>query len=250
MVTDSLAFLGKSFNGPAADVTSLLDAMDGLRIEQVVVCPFKPPGYDLLRANETVAEAVRSYPDRLIGLARVDPWQGGEGAMAEVDRCVEELGLRGIFLHPWEETFNISGPQVDPIAVAAGRHQIPVVVAAGYPFLSEALQVGDLASRHPGVTFIATNGCQINISGLATYDVHFALKRNPNLFIQTAGVYRQDFLSEVIDEHGVERLLFASGFPLTDPRLEILRVSGELFDEATQDAICYENAQRLFPRPS
>lgn len=246
MITDSLTFLGQSFNGPSADASTLLALMDDLHVDRAIVCPFKPASYDLRRANDAVAEAVRKHSGRLVGMCRVDPWQG-DAAVAEIDRCMGPLGLAGIFLNPWEESFNVAGSQSDPIAEAAAQHHVPVIVAAGYPFVSEGLQVGALASRHPTVSFIATNGCQLNISGLATYDADFALARNPNLAIQTAGVYRQDFLNEMVEKHGADRLMFASAFPLTDPRLEILRVSRGGFDEAERRAIYRETAQhRIF----
>ena len=47
---------------------------------------------------------------------------------------------------------------------------------------------------------------------------------NPNLHLQTAGVYREDFIEGIAARHGPERLLFASAFPLMDPRLELRRV--------------------------
>ena len=92
---------------------------------------------------------------------------------------------------------------------------VPVLIAAGYPWLSEGLQIGELAARFPDVTFIASNGGQINVSGLGQSDSELALERCPNLYVQTAGVYREDFLENVVARFGAERLLFASGFPTT-----------------------------------
>jgi predicted TIM-barrel fold metal-dependent hydrolase len=108
-----------------------------------------------------------------------------------------------------------------------------VLVATGYPWCSEPLQVGELARRFPTVSFLATNGGQINISGLGQTDAELALARSPNLLVQTAGVYREDFLEGVAARLGPERLVFASGFPLMDPRLEIRRVQwSHLADDA------------------
>src|SRR5206468_9717660 len=118
-------------------------------------------------------------------------------------------GAPGLFLHPWEDAFRINDPAVD--AVVDGAR--PVIVATGYPFVAEALQVAELARRHPETTFVATNGGQINISGLGQEDAFLALEMCPNLFVQTSGVYREDFLEGVVDRLGGERLLFASGFP-------------------------------------
>ena len=204
----------------------------------------KPRGYDLGPANEAVAEAVRAHPDRLRGFARVDPLLGDE-ACAELARALGDLGLSGLFLHPWEETFRVSAPFVDPVIETARRDRAPVIVATGYPWLSEALQVGELARRFPDVTFVATNGAQINISGLGQTDAELALAANDNLFIQTAGVYREDFIEGVVRRFGAHRVLFASAFPLLEPRLEILRVRWAHLDEGAKEEILGGNAARL-----
>jgi predicted TIM-barrel fold metal-dependent hydrolase len=197
--------------------------MDEAGIDRAVVCPVRPPGYHLGPANEHVADAVRDHPDRFVGLVRVDP-NLGEAAAREAMSGLGQLGLAGIFLHPWEETFRVSAPAVDPVLEVARERGAPVVVAAGYPWLSEGLQIGELARRFPEVTLIATNGGQINVSGLGQTDVELALAERPNLLVQTAGVYREDFIEGVVARFGAERVVFASGYPLLDPRLELRRI--------------------------
>jgi predicted TIM-barrel fold metal-dependent hydrolase len=245
VIVDSLSFLGESLFGPKATAAELIARMDELEIDRAVVCPFKPRGYDLRAANDAVAEAVRAWSGRLTGFARVDPNLGDE-ACAELERALGDLGLAGLFLHPWEETFRVSGPQVDAVLETARRHGVPVIVASGYPWLAEGLQVGELARRFPEVTVVATNGAQINISGLGQEDAERALVANANLSIQTAGVYREDFIEGIASRLGAERVLFASGFPLLDPRLEILRVRwAPNLDEHQRALVLGENATRL-----
>jgi len=244
VIVDSLTFLGVSLFGRRASAPELIAAMDELGVDRAVVCPLKPADYRLEAANDTVADAVRAHRTRLVGFARVDPWLG-EGAVAEIERALT-LGLRGLFLHPWEETFCVAAPVVDPVLEAAQRHRLPVIVASGYPWLSEGLQVADLARRFPDVTIVATNGAQINISGLGQLDAELALTSCPNLHIQTTGVYREDFLEGVASRLGGERVLFASGFPFFDPRLELRRVQwAPGFAAEAREQILGGNAARL-----
>jgi uncharacterized protein len=222
----------------------VLAALDAAGIDRAVACPVKPPGYHLAAANDAVAEAVAEADGRLVGVARVDPLQGDE-ACSELERALG-LGLRGLLLHPWEETFRIADRRVDPVVEVARAHGVPVIVAAGYPWLSEALQVGELARRFPDVTFVATNGIQLNISGLGQVDAELALAAAPNLRLQTAGVYREDFLEGVVRRFGAERVLFASAFPLLDPRLEVRRVQWAAFSEEEAAALLGGNARAVF----
>jgi len=49
--------------------------------------------------NDYVANLIQEYPDRLIGLAGIDPRRGKE-AIQELERCMNELGLSGVKLWP------------------------------------------------------------------------------------------------------------------------------------------------------
>lgn len=241
MIFDGLTFIGESLFGARASAAQLISRMDELGIDRSVVCGFKPREYRIERANDEVAEAVRASSGRLVGFVRVDPHLGE----AEVERGLDELGLQGVFLHPWEETFRISGPLVNAILQVASDKVVPVLVAAGYPWLSEAPQIGELARRFPNVRVIATNGGQINISGLGQIDAEVALDANANLAVQTTGVYREDFLENVVERFGAERLIFASSFPLLDPALEIRRVTWAHFAERDAELILGGNLSRL-----
>ena len=229
MIVDSLTFLHDG----------LVPALDAAGIERAVVCPPRARGHGYEVENDRVAELAGAHPDRLVGFARVDPL--APDAAAELERA-RNLGLRGLFLHPWEDAFRITDPAVD--ALIGG---LPVIVAAGFPWVSEGLQVGELARRHPETTIVATNGAQINISGLGQKDAELALEASSNLFIQTTGVYREDFIEGVVSRFGARRVLFASGFPRFDPRLELLRVRwAPNLDEQAKAAILAGNAVKLF----
>jgi len=224
LIVDSLTF---------AD-DGLVAALDEAGIDRAIVCAPRARGHGYDVANERVTALVSAQPDRLVAFARIDPL--APGAVSQLD------GARGLFLHPWEDAFRINEPAVD--AVVDGER--PVIVATGYPFVSEALQLAELARRHPDTTFVATNGGQINISGLGQEDAFLALEACPNLFVQTSGVYREDFLEGVVERFGVERLLYASAFPQFDPRLELLRVRwAPKFGEQAQAAVLGGNAARL-----
>jgi predicted TIM-barrel fold metal-dependent hydrolase len=224
LIVDSLTF---------AD-DGLVAALDEAGIDRAIVCAPRARGHGYDVANERVTALVRAQPDRLVAFARIDPL--APGAVSQLD------GARGLFLHPWEDAFRINEPAVD--AVVDGER--PVIVATGYPFVSEALQLAELARRHPETTFVATNGGQINVSGLGQEDAFLALEACPNLFVQTSGVYREDFLEGVVERFGVERLLYASAFPQFDPRLELLRVRwAPKFGEQAQAAVLGGNAARL-----
>jgi len=242
---DSLAVIGPDLFGGGQEAPAVLESMRRLGIDVTVAAPARPPGYVLGPANEALAVAARSSGGAIVGLGRVDPNQAD--AADEAVRCVRRLGLAGLFLHPWQEVFRANGPRavavLSAFAAAGGRI---VVVATGVPWLSEAPQVADLAGRFPRVSFVMTNGGQFNISGLGQQDAMLALSEHPNLYIQTTGVYRQDFIEGVVARLGAERVMYAGGSPWFEPGFEVLRVRRAKVSDADRDLLCGGTAARVF----
>ena len=243
MILDFRVFLGHSFDGTQQTATALLKTMDALNVDMALACPLKPLSYNLEAANADLTASIKGHSDRLVGAARVDPWQ--PDATDTLRKGFETHGLRALYLNPWEENFRADTPLLDPLLEIAEAQKVPVLIASGYPWLSEALQVRDLAQRWPRVPVMMTNGGQFNISGLGQADATLALDQTPNLHIDTAGVYRQDFIEETVEAFGAERVLFGSGSPYFDQHYEIKRVLQAKVGEAAREAMQLGNAQRL-----
>jgi predicted TIM-barrel fold metal-dependent hydrolase len=248
VILDGLSFIGDSLTRGLVTGSDLVQNLDQAQIDRAIVCPLKPRGYDLRAGNEYVARAVHERPDRLIGFARVDPHLG-DAAAEELRHAVEALGLRGLFLHPWEETFRANAPLIDPVMRKAEELRVPVIIATGYPWLCESPQVGALAASFPAVPLLATNGAQMNISGFGQVDAELALRDAPNLRIHTTGVYREDFLQGIERSLGADRLIFASAFPYFDPSFELARVTRAHLSDHAKELILGRNLAELLRGP-
>lgn len=80
-----------------------------------------PPdvGRDAARlTNDGIAAAVAQHPERFVGMGHV-PLQIPELAVAEMKRCVRELGLRGIEIPSHVAGRELSDPQFRPVLAAA-----------------------------------------------------------------------------------------------------------------------------------
>jgi predicted TIM-barrel fold metal-dependent hydrolase len=246
MIFDFRTYIGESFDGTRQTVDELLTRMDSFDIDMALVCPMKPYSYDLIDANRYLGSIVDQHEDRLIGAARIDPWQ--PGSVQALRRAIELVGLQALYLNPWEETFRVDIDRIDTLMALAAEYRIPVLISAGYPWLSEPLQVSTLAARWTTVPIIMTNGGQFNISGLGQADAALALRKSPNLHFDTAGIYRQDFIEESVEEFGGERILFGSGSPYFDQQYELKRVQLAKVAPENRLAIAYGNAQRVLGR--
>ncbi len=248
MRIDSLVFVGTSHFGPVSRVQDIRSNMDRLEIDRAVLCPFHPVGGDWTTANNRVAEWRADRPDRHYALGRVDP-NFGKSAVIEAERALGELAMDGLYLDPWDERFSLASSTIDAVVEVASRAGRPIVVAGGFPWVSEPLQLADLAKRHPSTPFVATHGANINISGLSLLDAEFALREAPNLHLLSNGVYREDFLRAIVSDHGAHRLMYASAAPLTNMELELKRVLWAGFDDGALTQVLHGNWQQWTSAP-
>jgi uncharacterized protein len=243
-ILDIHTHIGSSIFGYGQSTEDLLARMDRLGIDQSVVIAVQPRDYHLEPENDAIAMAVQQHPGRLIGFARVDP-RLGEDAEMELERCVRHLGFKGLFLHPWEENCPVNSAWVKNLMPAVRRLKIPVMLAGGHVRVSMASQIADLASAFPEQVFIATSGGQINISGVALAEATQMLKENPNVYLETSGIYREDFIEDLVPQIGLERLLFGSNSPELSQEFELLRPQMAHLSESQRAAILGENARAL-----
>jgi aminocarboxymuconate-semialdehyde decarboxylase len=95
--------------------------MQVLSTVPVMFCYWAKPdhGYDLARLlNDHIAGVVREHPTRFAGLGTL-PLQAPELAMRELERCVNDLGLRGVQIGSHVNGFNLDHPSLFPIFQAA-----------------------------------------------------------------------------------------------------------------------------------
>ncbi len=243
MTIDALMLLGENRFGPTLEVAQALALADELELAAIVAAPARPLDYRLEPANERLAVEAAASGGRLRALGRVDPLDG-EAAVREARRCLVELDCAGLFLHPMEEAFPVR--RARGILSVAAEHGAPVVVATGYPGLSEPLQVAEAAATVPDVTVVLTTGGQINISGLSMVDAWLALTGTPNLHVMTNGEYRQDFIERLGSEFDARRVLYASFAPTWDARFERERIGAARLADDARRAIEHDNAARLF----
>jgi len=244
MLIDAHAHLGTSLFGVEISEAELLASMDENEIDQAILVPLKPRDYHFGPENDRIAAAVKSHPGRFFGFARVDPWQG-DAALAELRRGIDELGLIGLFLHPFEEHFAANDEISFPLLQWLEERDLPLMIAGGYPTFSHPSQLSDLAQQFPNLTIIATHGGQINISGMLLADALRTMRANPNVIMETSGIYREDFIEDTIAELGAERVIWGSNSPYMDQGFETTRVRMAHLSDDVKRQIGRENVQRI-----
>jgi aminocarboxymuconate-semialdehyde decarboxylase len=111
--------------------------MDRMRIEVQALSPAPPQFYYWTdpglgrrlarRQNEHVAELVAGHPDRFVGLGTV-PLQDGEAAVAELDHCITQLGLRGVEICSSVNGLDLDQPRFRPFFARAAELDVVVLI--------------------------------------------------------------------------------------------------------------------------
>jgi predicted TIM-barrel fold metal-dependent hydrolase len=83
--------------------------------------------------NEACADLVKRYPDRMIGMAGVDPFKG-HAAVEELEHAVKELGLVGVQFWPFEYDIYPNDRRYYPFYEKCVELDIPVSIESSMHF--------------------------------------------------------------------------------------------------------------------
>jgi predicted TIM-barrel fold metal-dependent hydrolase len=241
MIIDANIFIGESLLKNSVSVAELNTMMQQNHLDKVVVRPLKPVDHDYDRANQIVARLQETDP-RVAAFGRVNPWE--TKAPEQINKAIRAYGLKGIHLHPWEENFSINSIVVHDVMDSIAELGIPVYINAGYPIVSEPLQILELMELYPQVTAITTHACQLDISGLS-FDDALIVAEAKNIKFDISGVYRRDFIELLINKAGEDNVLFGSCAPYMDIELEIERIKAVQIPAEVKDKIFYKNIMDL-----
>lgn len=79
------------------------------------------------KINDRLAEIVGKWPDRFVGLGTV-PMQNAEMAVAELERCVKTLGLRGIEMNTNVNGLNLTDERLGLDKLFARAQELDIVI--------------------------------------------------------------------------------------------------------------------------
>lgn len=201
-----------------ADADSMVRVMDRAGVEKLCMSAFLAIGPDCHAGNELVAEAVRKYPDRLIGYAVVNPNRPLE-IDDELRRCYDDLNLRAIKLHPMHHQYSIGDSAYRKVFEFAAKRRIPILSHEwGDPGLLDALS-GD----YPEINFIMAHvGFWDGRSDFRYADV---MNKRDNIVVDLA--YSTIFfnaLEHLVKILGPAKIVFGSDFPLHDLAFQLGRL--------------------------
>ena len=117
--------------------------VQGSDIRRTTYHPDFPDQRTVFVPNDYTAEQVARFPDRLIGVANIDPLRDVRAGVIEQRRCVEELGFRSSKFLPTYQNYYIDDPAVAPMLESCLELDIVAHVNTGYsPTITAGLRFG------------------------------------------------------------------------------------------------------------
>src|SRR5262245_8512275 len=201
----------------------------------VVFAPFHS---DYAQANAEVARIVARYPDRLIGFAFIHAARDAGRIFDMVRHAVTRWRFRGIKVHGHDAM------PTREICEAARAFRLPLLVDV----VGQASVIEMLAPSYPQVNFIIPHLGSFRDDWRAQQQVVDQLVRFPNIYVDTSGVRRFDYIVSAVQRAGAHKVLFGSDGPWLHPGLELYKIRLLHLAPDKEALILGGNALRLLRR--
>lgn len=209
------AGLGDGLTGPwdtRAPLGDYLRRAGRAGISRTILLPAFNSSYQV--ANRELARIVHEGAGQFIGFAMVHADRDAGRVAQLIDTAVNAYGFRGIKVHQHDARISRE------VCESARAHGLPIL----YDVMGDTAQIELLAAEYPDVTFIIPHLGSFADDWRAHICLIDQLVRYPNIYADTSGVRRFDYLVRAVELAGSEKLIFGSDGPFLHPGLELAKV--------------------------
>ncbi len=229
--------------------------------------------------HDALAGVIAQHPARFRGLC-VLPMQNERAAGEELDRCVKQLGFRGILLYT-----NLAGVWCDEppfrwLYARAEELDLPILLHPSKPLTTEQVKGYELTStlgnmfentiamariiasglldKHPRLKLVCPHlgGTLPYICGRMDHQIT-VLKRGPQHLLHKPSDYLREIYMDIVsplpeamrfalDFSSADKLLYSSDHPWVQPQEILAPLYGLSLPGSTEAMILTENARKLF----
>jgi predicted TIM-barrel fold metal-dependent hydrolase len=238
MIIDCHCHAGKGdlLTGPwdtDAPVEIYLKRAKAAGIDKTVI--FSPFHSNYQQANANTARIVARHPDRFIGFAFVHAKRDRGRIHSIIHESVTKWRFRGIKVH------RIDGSATREVCEVARTFQLPLL----YDPAGETELIDLLAPQYPDVNFIIPHLGSFADDWRAHQRVIDQVSRYPNVYADTSGVRRFDYLVQAIKRGGAHKVLFGTDGPWLHPAVELHKIRVLGLPPHRERQVLGENLQRL-----
>jgi uncharacterized protein len=202
-------------------------------IAKTIVFPLFHSDYS--KANAELARIVARYPTRLIGFAFVHATRDAGRIFGMIERAVKQWRFRGIKVHGHEAM------ATREVCEAARAFHLPLL----FDVAGQAYIIDLLAPQFPDVNFIIPHLGSFADDWRVHQQVVDQLVRLANVYADTSGVRRFDYIVQAVKRAGPHKVLFGSDGPWLHPGVELYKIRLLGLPAQQEALILGGNAMRL-----
>lgn len=213
-IFDAHMHLGESIeNGMVLDEATQLENCKRYGVEGGIILPF-PVVADYRRSHDRIAEFCSKNPGFLGALTLNPPLLGKEETIAEMERCIKELGFRVVKFQPTAYAMFPSSQWAGLMFEQAARLGAVVMVHTGWglPHSLPALLM-PRAQEFPNLPIIIAHGGFGSSTG---YEAVIVAQNCPNVYLETSWCWGMD-IRHFVGMLGAGRVMMGSDFPENVP---------------------------------
>ncbi|RPJ51770.1 MAG: amidohydrolase [Chloroflexi bacterium] len=236
MIIDADCHLSsRKFDGLAMTAPELIAQLDRAGIDKALIWLKPPYNKDIDPENLAICEAMRAYPDRLLGFGWANPQLGQQHTMDTIKRCFEEYGFYGIKFNGAQDTYVIDDPSVLPFIETAASYGKPIAFHIGADFYENThpYRLGHIASLFPETPFLMVHMGGAGIPSLERSAIETAQKY-PNITLIGSGIHEMAIL-RAIQTLGAERVCYGSDAPFRLVHVQLAMYQAMLRDTPQED---------------
>lgn len=237
--------------GMSAD--EFVSKMDRHGIDQVFVPALKfgnpDGGMEIDVPHEMVAALSSQYPDRIKGMAGINPREGMDG-VATLEEYVEDHGFVAALLEPYGWDRPINHRQYYPFYAKCAELGVPVVMQVGH----SAMKMPSKLGKPLLLDDIALDFPELDIVGGHTgwpwsKELEALAWKHDNLYLGAtahAPKYWEENVVNFIRSRGRDKVVFGTDYPVLDYPETLEQIDELGLEPAVERKLLYENARELF----
>lgn len=190
---------------PEDDIDHIIGAMDSIGVDQVGINALAALEGDFEAGNDMTADAIRRYPDRVIGHCCINPNYPG-AVEAETIRCFEQLGCKMLKFHGGWHQIEPGHPNYRPAIEYCASRRIPLITHLP-DYIKSLPGYVALAREYPDMPFIIAHSTAPGaIDAIVEHCAHVE-----NMFFDTTGYPKwYSSVERIVAGCGEDRVLFGS----------------------------------------
>lgn len=245
---------GRKHHMVGYSVRDFVANMDRLGIAKVCIPALKQAFYRKNKMGadfsyEEIARVCAQAPDRLIGMAGINPFERMEG-VRRLEHAVKEYGFKAAHVHPFGFGIPINGAEWFPYYAKCADLDIPVVFQVGHSaeFMPSAcgrpILLDDIALYFPELRLVGGH------TGWPWVEELIAMAwKHPNVYIAVSGhapKYWDPKLVKFLNSRGVGKVVWGTDYPLLLHEESLTQIEALHLKQHAKQALLHDTAAQVF----